>query len=229
MAKAVKIPVTVKMRAGWNDGERNAPTLARMVEDAGAAAVAVHGRTAAQSYSGQADWELVADVAGGPRRFRCSAAATASSPNRSCERMGTGVSGRARRPRRAAQSVDSRAGGGHRRGPAAARRDARGARANSCSTTSTCWWESGFASLRVFVTPHRAHARPASRAHERGSSHDRWVINKIRALATYYTKGFEHGSHLRTVVNRTSSLSELRELIECFFASAEPTVEILHS
>ena len=40
MARAVKIPVTVKMRAGWNDGERNAPTLAKMVEDAGAAAVA---------------------------------------------------------------------------------------------------------------------------------------------------------------------------------------------
>src|SRR5882724_3215564 len=55
MAKAVKIPVTVKMRAGWNDAERNAPTLAKMVEDAGAAAVAVHGRTAAQSYSGVAD------------------------------------------------------------------------------------------------------------------------------------------------------------------------------
>src|ERR1700754_2482695 len=62
MTKAVKIPVTVKMRAGWNDGERNAPTLARMVEDAGAAAVAVHGRTAAQSYSGLADWDLVKQV-----------------------------------------------------------------------------------------------------------------------------------------------------------------------
>src|ERR671930_703145 len=64
MAKAVKIPVTVKMRAGWNDADRNAPTLARMVEDAGAAAVAVHGRTAAQSYSGAADWDLVASIAG---------------------------------------------------------------------------------------------------------------------------------------------------------------------
>src|SRR5690242_17027557 len=63
MAKAVKIPVTVKMRAGWNDQEKNAPTLARMVQDAGAAAIAVHGRTAAQSYSGSADWELVASIA----------------------------------------------------------------------------------------------------------------------------------------------------------------------
>ncbi len=63
MTKAVKIPVTVKMRAGWNDAERNAPVLAKMVEDAGAAAVAVHGRTAAQSYSGFADWDLVAQIA----------------------------------------------------------------------------------------------------------------------------------------------------------------------
>src|SRR6202158_2890848 len=47
MAKAVRIPVTVKMRAGWNDDEKNAPTLARMVEDAGAAGVAGHGRTGA--------------------------------------------------------------------------------------------------------------------------------------------------------------------------------------
>ena len=64
MASAVRIPVTVKMRAGWNDREINAPTLARMVEDAGAAAIAVHGRTAAQSYTGESDWSLIARVAG---------------------------------------------------------------------------------------------------------------------------------------------------------------------
>ena len=63
MTKAVKIPVTVKMRAGWNEEERNAPVLARMVEDAGASAVTVHGRTAAQSYTGSADWDLVARIA----------------------------------------------------------------------------------------------------------------------------------------------------------------------
>src|SRR5215813_11143940 len=63
MAKAVRIPVTVKMRAGWNEGCRNAPDLARRVQDAGAAAVTIHGRTAEQSYKGLADWELVAHVA----------------------------------------------------------------------------------------------------------------------------------------------------------------------
>src|SRR5688572_28253122 len=47
MARAVRIPVTVKMRSGWNDQQVNASHLARLVEDAGASAVAVHGRTAA--------------------------------------------------------------------------------------------------------------------------------------------------------------------------------------
>src|ERR1017187_5573247 len=63
MVKAVRIPVTVKMRAGWNDREINASMLGRMVQDAGAAAIAVHGRTAAQSYSGHSDWQLVARIA----------------------------------------------------------------------------------------------------------------------------------------------------------------------
>ena len=65
MARAVKIPVTVKMRAGWDADEINAPELARRMEDAGAAAVAVHGRTAKQSYSGASDWDLIARVAAG--------------------------------------------------------------------------------------------------------------------------------------------------------------------
>src|SRR5215207_2753447 len=59
MTKRVKIPVTVKMRAGWNEHSINAPEMARRVEDAGAAAVAVHGRTAAQSYTGYSDWSLI--------------------------------------------------------------------------------------------------------------------------------------------------------------------------
>src|SRR5918996_418341 len=52
MVKAVRIPVTVKMRAGWDEAQINAPELAKRVADVGAAAIAVHGRMAAQSYSG---------------------------------------------------------------------------------------------------------------------------------------------------------------------------------
>src|SRR5215213_8225167 len=63
MTRAVRIPVTVKMRAGWNEQQINAPRLAKLVEAAGASAVAVHGRTAAQSYSGSSDWDLINLVA----------------------------------------------------------------------------------------------------------------------------------------------------------------------
>src|SRR5262249_42307595 len=63
MARAVSVPGTVQRRAGWTDSERNAPIVAKGVQDAGASAVAVHGRTAAQSYSGVSDWELVGRIA----------------------------------------------------------------------------------------------------------------------------------------------------------------------
>src|SRR5829696_448844 len=63
MTRAVRIPVTVKMRKGWDEGDLSAPDVARRVEDAGAAAIAIHGRTAKQSYSGHADWDFVAEVA----------------------------------------------------------------------------------------------------------------------------------------------------------------------
>lgn len=59
---AVKIPVTVKIRAGWDDTSRNAVEVARMVEGEGAAMIAVHGRTRLQLYSGQADWDLIGEV-----------------------------------------------------------------------------------------------------------------------------------------------------------------------
>lgn len=62
VSAAVEHPVTVKFRKGYHEGEDVAVEFARRVEDAGAAAVAVHGRTAAQFYSGTADWDVVARV-----------------------------------------------------------------------------------------------------------------------------------------------------------------------
>jgi len=59
---AVRIPVTVKMRTGWDDTSRNAPELARRAEGEGAAMVTVHGRTRCQFYTGMADWDFVAEV-----------------------------------------------------------------------------------------------------------------------------------------------------------------------
>ncbi len=62
MVKAVRIPVTVKFRAGWDEEHRNAVEIARIAEDSGVAAVAVHGRTRDQFYMGKADWEIIRQV-----------------------------------------------------------------------------------------------------------------------------------------------------------------------
>jgi tRNA-dihydrouridine synthase B len=59
---AVGIPVTLKMRTGWDDDSRNAPELARIAEDAGIQMLTVHGRTRCQFFKGRADWRFVADV-----------------------------------------------------------------------------------------------------------------------------------------------------------------------
>ena len=50
--------------------------------------------------------------------------------------------------------------------------------------------------------------------------HDRWVINKLRALNSWYTKGLDNGSHLRTAINSAESLSHLRTVIAQFFSTA---------
>ena len=60
--KAVKIPVTVKMRLGWDEKSINAPELAKAAEDLGVQMITVHGRTRMQFYEGRANWELIAGV-----------------------------------------------------------------------------------------------------------------------------------------------------------------------
>jgi tRNA-dihydrouridine synthase B len=60
--RAVEVPVTLKMRMGWDRQSLNAPRLARIAEDAGIAMVTVHGRTRQQFYEGAADWDFVANV-----------------------------------------------------------------------------------------------------------------------------------------------------------------------
>ena len=60
--KAVTLPVTLKMRTGWDDNSRNAPKLAKIAEDAGIKMITVHGRTRCQFYEGRADWSFVRRV-----------------------------------------------------------------------------------------------------------------------------------------------------------------------
>src|SRR5438876_5640280 len=171
MTRAVKIPVTVKMRAGWNDGERNAPTLAMMVEDAGAAAVAVHGRTAAQSYSGAADWDLVAHIA---RELTIPVLGSGDciEPEQIVARLEAGVEGVLvgrgilRNPWILAQAADLAAG--------------RPARAITLEDRGRFLLDYIDLLLRERVDEARS------------LTHDRWAINKLRALGSWHTKGLEN-------------------------------------
>ena len=195
MTKAVKIPVTVKMRAGWNDQERNAPELARRVEDAGASAVTIHGRTAAQSYTGSADWNLVAEIAD-ILSIPVFGSGDCLEPAHLLDRMRLGVEGVLvgrgvlRNPWILAQAADIVGG-----------RPAR---------TVTSAARAQFLLDYIDLLLHE-------RVREGAVSHDKWVINKLRALGSYYTKGLENGSHLRMKINTALTLSELRDAITDFF------------
>jgi len=224
MTKAVRIPVTVKMRAGWNDGERNAPTLAKMVEEAGAAAIAVHGRTAAQSYSGSADWDLVARIAG-DLAIPVFGSGDCLEPEQIVERLASGVEGVLvgrgvlRNPWILAQAADL----------------ARGLRPRPVTLEDRGRFLLDYVELLMTERVREPRLRSVAELTElrRGKleiaapafpaaarSHDRWVINKIRALGSWYTKGLDGGSNLRTAINSAQSLTELRELIGTFFLAS---------
>jgi nifR3 family TIM-barrel protein len=67
IVKAVKVPVTVKTRLGWNDATKNIMEVAERLQDVGISALSIHGRTRAQLYKGPADWTLIGEVKNNPR------------------------------------------------------------------------------------------------------------------------------------------------------------------
>jgi len=205
MARRVKIPVTVKMRAGWNEQSINAPELARRVEDAGAAAVAVHGRTAAQSYTGQSDWGLIDQVARAVK-IPVLGSGDCIEPEQVIERMGTGVSGVLvgrgvlRNPWILAQASDLAAG--------------RPVRAVTLADRGRFVLEYLDLLLQEGANEADGFRHKAAASEVR---HERWVINKLRALMSWYSKGLTNGGHLRIAVNSAQSISEARDIVNKFF------------
>ena len=212
MAKAVSIPVTVKMRAGWNDSSRNAPELARMVQDAGAAAVTIHGRTAEQSYTGTADWDLVARVAS-ELSIPVLGSGDCIEPGQVIDRLRSGVSGVLvgrgvlRNPWILAQAADIAAGRAPRQVTLAERGQ------------FLLDYIDLLMSERVEEPEGFRHSAAAQALEPKARGRERWVINKLRALCSWYSKGLDGGSHLRIRVNSATSISELRAIVhESFFA-----------
>jgi hypothetical protein len=69
---------------------------------------------------------------------------------------------------------------------------------------------------------HSAGAAPLQEAR----SHDRWVVNKLRALGSWYTKGHDNGSRLRTAINSADSVNALRAIVEDFFLAGAATPRV---
>ena len=215
MSRAVSIPVTVKMRSGWDDAHINAPDVARLMEDAGAAAVAVHGRTAAQSYSGRSDWSLIDEVA---RRVSIPVFGSGDcvAPEDLVERLReTAVAGvlvgrgALRNPWIFEQARALGRGG-------AGRRIAQQERGRFLLAYIELLLSEPSAEVDGFR--HTATADPkAGPARRSARTRERWVINKLRALGSWYTKGFDNGSRLRVAINHAGSLDELRATITDFF------------
>jgi tRNA-dihydrouridine synthase B len=215
MVDAVKIPVTVKMRAGWNESEINAPTLARLAEDAGASAVAVHGRTAAQSYSGFSDWELIDQVAGA-LTIPVFGSGDCVEPEQMVERLRTtrvaGVlvgRGALRNPW-IFEQADALLAGRAPRVIAMAERGQFLLDYIDLLLAERVAEDTGF---RHTAPGHAAQA--PDDVTPRGRK--KWVINKLRALNSWYTKGLVGGSDLRVAINSAESIDHLRAIIIDFF------------
>ncbi|HJO39668.1 MAG: tRNA dihydrouridine synthase DusB [Vicinamibacterales bacterium] len=211
MVQAVHIPVTVKMRAGWSEDEINAPELARRVEGVGASAVTVHGRTAKQSYTGRSDWGLIGEVARAvdvPVFGSGDCVEPAELGDRVAESGAAGAlvgRGALRNPWIFAQAQDLAAG----RAPRAVPLEARG---RFLLDYLELLLGEGVAEADGF-----RHALPAAREAAPARGRDRWVVNKLRALGSWYTKGLDNGSHLRQQINQAESIAELRAIIQDFF------------
>jgi nifR3 family TIM-barrel protein len=211
MANAVSIPVTVKMRAGWAEASRNAPVLARIVQDAGAAAVTIHGRTAEQSYGGFADWDLVRRVAQ-ELTIPVLGSGDCIEPGQIVDRLRSGVAG-------------VLVGRGVLRNPwilAQARDIAAGREAREVSSRD----RGQFLLEYIDLLRDEHHSEGTGFRHlapglhqecTRAVGRERWVINKIRALCAWYSKGLDGGSHLRVQINGAERVTQLRDIIEEFF------------
>lgn len=211
MSRAVQIPVTVKMRKGWDDGEVNAADLARRVEDAGAKAITIHGRTAKQSYSGVADWDFVTEVAK-TVSIPVFGSGDCIEPEDIITRLKSGVSG-------------VYVGRGVLRNPwilAQARDLMEGRPARAISDEERGQFLLDYMNLLLAENVDEAEGFRHRATFDRNAQteavgRERWVINKIRALCSWYTKGFEGGAQFRIGVNTAKSIPELVDLIHTFF------------
>ena len=186
LVKAIDKPVTVKIRKGFDDDHVNAVEIAKIIEEAGAAAVAVHGRTREQYYSGKADWNIIRQVK---------------------EAVSIPVigNGDVTSPQKADELVRQTGCDGVM--------IARGAQGNPWIFSElTQWEETGELPLR----PDKDEIRKMMLRHARLQLEYKGEFSGIREMrkhVAWYTKGLKGASRLREQINRVESYEELETLL----------------
>ena len=184
--RATKLPFTVKMRLGWDDTSRNAVEIARMAEAVGVDAVAVHGRTRAQFYSGNADYAAIAEV-------------------KRAVQIPVIVSGDVRRPADLARALDITG--------ADAVMIGRGAQGNPCIFPQIIHWLRTGEELPPPTLTERAQVilrHLDLLVHYKGE----YVgIREMRKHAAWYTRGLKGSAELRERFNRAASKDEFVNIL----------------
>lgn len=186
---AVSIPMTMKIRTGWDDSSINAVTVAKIVEDCGGSMVAIHGRTRVQGYSGRANWDIIAQVK-----------QAVSIPVVGC---GDVVTPQEAIDRFNETGVDAVMIG-------------RGAIANPWIFRQTSEMMAG---QPVYEPPLGEKQRVLHRYHEllKDELPERALAGKLKQMCGYFTHGLEGGARLREKVFHSQNITEIYELIDEYF------------
>jgi nifR3 family TIM-barrel protein len=189
--KAVSIPVTMKIRTGWDESSINAVEVGRLIEDCGANMVAIHGRTRQQGYSGRANWDVIAAVkrAVSIPVIGCGDITT---PEQALERQAeTGVDGVM---------------------------IGRGAIANPWIFRQTSEMMRG---EPIYQPSLAEKQRVLHRYHEllRDELPERALTGKLKQMCGYFTHGLAGGARLRERVFHSQTISEIYDQIDEYFAS----------
>ncbi|MCI0336058.1 MAG: tRNA dihydrouridine synthase DusB [Acidobacteria bacterium] len=191
--RAISIPMTVKIRAGWDDKTINCIEVAKLIEDCGGAMITLHGRTRVQGYKGWANWDLVREIKN----------------NVSIPVSG---SGDIVKPEEAMRRFEETG--------ADAVHIGRGAISNPYIFRQT--WEAMNGLPRYQPPPREMHELLLEfRDNLREHMPERGVIGRMKMLSAQFLKGVRDGAPIRTAVLRSNSVEDMEPLFEEYFALAE--------